>query len=366
MNTLIINKNDLRHNIDTIKNQINSEDYTIIGVVKGNGYGLGLKEYSSFLIDNGIKILAVATNQEAVELRGFNENVDILNLSCTSVKEEMQELIDNNIIITIGSKRTAEIVNEIAKTGKSIKAHIKIDTGFGRYGFVYKNKQEIVDTIKNLDSNIEVEGIFSHFSLAYYKENQSTINQYNNFQEVIKCLEEEKINIKLKHICNSPAFINFPEMRLNAARIGSAFLGRVDVPEKLGLKKIGELQSQVTEVNILPENFNVGYLNTYKTIKQTKIAIVPVGHKDGYNITIKEDMLRTIDKLRNLKHQLIDLLKKQTLKITINNKEYDIIGKVGMYHVTVDITGSDVKIGDIAKVNINPIYVDSKTRREYV
>ena len=37
-----------------------------------------------------------------------------------------------------------------------------------------------------------------------------------------------------------------------------------------------------------------------------------------------------------------------------------------MYHVTVDITGSDVKIGDIAKVNINPIYVDSKTRREYI
>ena len=61
-----------------------------------------------------------------------------------------------------------------------------------------------------------------------------------------------------------------------------------DIHEKLGLKKIGELQSQVTEVNILPENFNVGYLNTYKTKKQTRIAIVPVGHKDGYNITIKE------------------------------------------------------------------------------
>lgn len=366
MNTLIINKNDLRHNIDTIKKQINSEDYTIIGVVKGNGYGLGIKEYSSFLIDNGIKMLAVATNQEAVEIRKFNENVDILNLSCTSVKEEVQELVAHNIIITLGSKRAAEIANEIAKTGKNIRAHIKIDTGFGRYGFVHQNKHEILNTIKNLDSNIKIEGIFSHFSLAYYKENRTTINQYNNFLDVIKTLEDEDIIIKLKHICNSPAFINFPEMRLNAARIGSAFLGRVDVPEKLGLKKIGELQSQVTEVNILPANFNVGYLNTYKTKKQTRIAIVPVGHKDGYNITIKEDMLRLVDKLRNLKHQLTDLLKKQTLKITINDKEYDIIGKVGMYHVTVDITGSDVKIGDIAKVNINPIYVDSKIRREYI
>ena len=355
MNTLIINKNDLRHNIDTIKKQIKKENYTIIGVVKGNGYGLGIKEYSSFLIDNGINMLAVATNSEAVELREYDKNVDILNMSCTSIKEEIQELVDNNIIITIGSKTSAEIANEIARTGKSIRAHIKIDTGFGRYGFVYQNKDEIVNTVKNLHPNIKVEGIFSHFSLAYYRNSESTINQYNNFLDVIKSLENENINIKMKHICNSPAFINFPEMRLNAARIGSAFLGRVDVHENLGLKKIGELQSQVTEINVLPKDFNVGYLNTYKTKNETKIAIVPVGHKDGYNITIKEDMLRTVDKLRNLKHGLTGLLKKQTLKITINDKEYDIIGKVGMYHVTVNITGSEVKVRRYCKNQCKPI-----------
>ena len=349
MNKLIINKNDLRHNINIIKKQIDREDYTIIGVVKGNGYGLGLKEYSESLIDNGINMLAVATNSEAVELREYNKNIDILNLSSTSIKEEIQELVDNNIIITIGSKTSAEIANEIARTGKTIRAHIKIDTGFGRYGFIYQNKDEIINTIKNLDSNIKIEGIFSHFSLAYYKNSKSTINQYNNFLNVIKSLEEENIDIKMKHICNSPAFVNFPEMRLNSARIGSAFLGRLDIHQNIGLKKIGELQSQVTEVNTLPKDFNVGYLNTYKTKGETKIAIVPIGYKDGYNITIKEDMLRTVDKLRNLKHQLTAIFKKQSLKITINDKEYDIIGKVGMYHVTVNVTGSEVKVRRYSK-----------------
>lgn len=344
MNKLIINKKDLIHNINTIKEQVTDKNYTIIGVVKGNGYGLGLKEYANFLIDNGIKMLAVATNFEAVKLRELNKEVDILNMSSTSIKEEIEELVDNNIIITIGSKMSAEIANEIAKTGKTIRAHIKIDTGFGRYGFLHQNKEEILNTLKKLDTNIKIEGIFSHFSLAYYKNNETTINQYNNFLDVVKYLENENIEFKMKHICNSPAFINYPEMRLNSARIGSAFLGRVDVPSNLGLKKIGELQSQVTEVNTLPKDFNVGYLNTYKTKVETKIAIVPVGHKDGYNMTIKEDMLRTVDKLRNLKHQLIGLFKKQTLKITINDKKYDIIGKVGMYHVTVDITGSSVKV----------------------
>lgn len=354
MNKLIVNKKDLIHNINKVKEQVGNENYTIIGVVKGNGYGLGLEEYSNILIENGINMLAVATNFEAVKLRKLNKDIDILNMSSTAIKEEIEELVDNNIIITIGSKMSAEIANEIAKNGKTIRAHIKIDTGFGRYGFLYQNKEEILNVVKNLDSNIKVEGIFSHFSLAYYKNNETTINQYNNFQDVVKYLENENIEFKMKHICNSPAFINYPEMRLNSARIGSAFLGRVDVPANLGLKKIGELQSQVTEINTLPKDFNVGYLNTYKTKAETKIAIVPVGHKDGYNITIKEDMLRTVDKLRNLKHQLTKLFKKQTLKITINDKEYDIIGKVGMYHVTVDITGSNVNVRRYCKNRCKP------------
>ena len=65
----------------------------------------------------------------------------------------------------------------------------------------------------------------------------------------------EGINIELKHACNSPAFLNFPNMRLNAARIGSAFLGRVDTGGiSLGLKKIGKMKSQITEIKLLKNN----------------------------------------------------------------------------------------------------------------
>ena len=343
MNTLIINKNDLRHNIDVLKNQVNTDEYTIIGVVKGNGYGLGLKPYARFLIDNGIKILSTATVDESLELREYEQEIDILNMSSTAIKEEMEKLVDNKIIITIGSKESADIANEIAKQGKKIRAHIKIDTGFGRYGFVYTNKKEIVETIKSLDENIEVEGIFSHFSLAYYKNNKSTINQYKNFIDVIDTLEKENINIKLKHICNSPAFINYPEMRLNCARIGSGFLGRIDMKNALGLIKIGQLEGQVAETKVLPKGFNVGYLDTYKTKKETKIAVIPIGYQDGYNLQVKNDMFRFVDKLRDLKHLLQNLFKKQSLKININDKNYNIIGKTGMYHMVADITNSDVK-----------------------
>ena len=326
----------------------------------------GLEEFSKVLIDNGIRILAVATVDEALRLRRLYNDVEILNMSSTAIKEEMEELIENNITITIGGVNSAKIANEIAKTGKKIKAHIKIDTGFGRYGFIYQDKETIIKTIKNLDKNIEVEGIFTHFSLAYYKNSKSTIMQYKAFMEVIKTLEKENINIKLKHVCNSPAYFNFPNMRLNAARIGSAFLGRVDTGGiSVGLKKIGKLKTQVTEIKIVPKNFNIGYLDTYKTKKETKIAIIPVGYKDGFNMGTKEDMFRTVDKLRNLKHEINNLFTKQKLKVWINNKYFDVIGKIGMYHIAVDISGESVNIGDFAEVMVNPIFVDSSVRREY-
>ena len=56
MKLLTINKEDLRHNINKIKSytkEISGNDnYTIIGIVKGNGYGLDLVQYSKFLVDN--------------------------------------------------------------------------------------------------------------------------------------------------------------------------------------------------------------------------------------------------------------------------------------------------------------------------
>ena len=326
----------------------------------------GLEEYSKVLIDNGIRILAVATVEEALRLRKFNNEIEILNMSSTSLKEELEELVDNNITITIGSIESAKLVNEIAQTGKNIKAHIKVDTGFGRYGFLYNDIDNIIKTIKEMNQKVEIRGIFTHFSLAYYKDSKSTIKQYERFKNVLNSLENENINIMLKHVCNSPAFFNFPEMRLNAARIGSAFLGRLDIENNLGLKKIGNLKSYVSEIKTLPKGFNVGYLDTYTTKEETKVAIVPIGYKDGFNIGTKEDMFRTVDKLRHLKHQILNLFKKQSLKVWINNKYYNVIGKIGMYHIAVDITEDIIKIGDTVEMSVNPIYTDSTIRREYV
>lgn len=279
------------------------------------------------------------------------------------MKEDVQSLIENNITLTIGSVESAKIANEVAnKKNIKIKAHLKIDTGFGRYGFVYTKKDDILKTIKQ-NSNIEFEGIFTHFSIAFY-DDKITKEQFEKFMNVVKFLEENNIKFKLKHACNSSAFVKFPEMHLDAVRVGSAFVGRLSVENKIGVKKIGTLESKVAEVRTLPANFNIGYSNIYLTKKETKVAIIPVGHSDGFNVSSNRDMFRKVDKLRYILNDIKGFFKEQYLKVNINNKNYKLAGRLGMYHSTV-IVDNNVKVGDKAVYEVNPIYIDPRIRREY-
>lgn len=374
MKSVVINKEDLRYNIEKIKEYAetnlpddNGKKVKIIAVVKANGYGLGIIEYSKFLIDNGIDFLAVSTIEEALKIRqaGITEKeAKILMLSSTAIKKEVKSLVDNDVIVTIGSKESAEVIQNIGQElNKKIKAHIKIDTGLGRYGFVYNNREEIIKTLKPL-KNIKIEGTFTHFSNAYYDDNY-TKTQFDRFINCIETLKMNEIETGMLHVCNTSAFIKFPNMHLNAVRIGSAFTGRISFNNSMGLRKIGYLKSNITEIKELPKNFYIGYSNAYKTKRNTKIAIVPTGYMDGVNIQAGRDMFRPIDKLRYIVRDIKDAFKKQQIFVTINGQKCPILGMVGTCHVTIDITDKNINIGDEVIFNANIKHVDSSIKREW-
>ncbi len=367
MKALVVERKNLKHNLKIIKEIINKDEKKtrIIAVIKGNGYGLGLVEYAQFLIDNGIDFLAVATTEEAIILRENGITKDILMMSSTTVERDIELLIQNKIILTVGSKEAGDVIEKIAKKlDKKIKVHLKIDTGFGRYGFIYNKKEEMVDIIKSW-KNIQIDGVFSHFSIAFYGNGKESKEQFNRYMQCVDTLKNNNINTGMLHICNSSAFLRFNDMHLDAVRIGSALLGRLSIPNTWGFKKVGYLKSNVTEIKVLPAGYNIGYSNSYTTTKETKIAIIPCGYADGINVKVDRDMFRTVDKLRYIVRDIKDALKSKKLYVNINGEQCEILGRIGMFHVCANITGKVIKINDEAKFEINPMFVDSNITRDY-
>jgi len=354
MKWLEINKDDLVYNINKLKEH--TAPAKIIAVLKGNAYGLDAIEFGKILLENTIDYFAVSELEEALELRKAGFTNSILLLTPTNDIDQAKLIADNNIIATIGSLKNAEILNSI---GIPVTAHIKIDSGFGRYGF-YENQlsKELLEF-----KNITYEGVFSHFSNSFGKDTSYSKKQFELFIKSIDKLKEIGINPKIRHLANSCGALRFEYAKLDAVRLGSAFLGRLPIENSLGLKRIANLKCQITEIRTLPKGSVVGYANTYKTVKETKVAIIPIGYKDGYGAEKSKDVFRFIDILRYMYADLKTF--KKRIFVTINNKKYPIIGRISMHNIVVDITNSNITANDVATLDCNPILLKKEIKRIY-
>ena len=59
-----------------------------------------------------------------------------------------------------------------------VKIHIKIDTGFGRYGFLYDNTTDILEAFKMCDKS-KIVGTYTHFARPIDK--KFTKKQFDRF-----------------------------------------------------------------------------------------------------------------------------------------------------------------------------------------
>ena len=121
----------------------------------------------------------------------------------------------------------------------------------------------------------------------------------------------------------------------------------------------------VCMIVILWMSLGTGFLSFVAGLQGVDRSQFEAGYMDGVNITTDRDMFRFIDKLRYIVGDIKDLFRNKQIFVTINNRKFPILGRVGTYHVICDITNKDIKVGDKVVFNINPKYVDSKIRREY-
>ncbi len=270
MKKVEISKDDLRYNLKYIKERLNGKSDLIV-VVKINGMGMDLVKYTKFLSGEGVNFFAVANSYDAITLRKNGIDKKILLMSEVINKQELTDLIKNDIILTIGNLEEKQLIQEIAKSlEKSVEAHIKIDTGFARYGFLYNDK-DILEAVKPTE-NLKITGCFTHFSDPSDK-NWTNI-QFSRFKNLIPKIKEINSEVKF-HCCASTTFLSYEEMWLDYVRVGSCMIGRIWV-DGVDLRKIGKFKTEIITIKNVPKGYNISYNNEYKIKKDSKIAVIGV------------------------------------------------------------------------------------------
>ncbi|MBQ7573920.1 MAG: alanine racemase [Clostridia bacterium] len=320
-----------KSNIQNIR-AITDKNAKIMAVVKADAYGNGYYQLAKTFLENGADYLAVATAEEGVLIRKAGISAPMLILG-TCMEDMIETLIDYDIIPNVYSYKIAKSISDTAvKKNKTVNIHIKLDTGMGRIGYVIgDDNEDVVSEILEMSKlpNINIEGIFSHFSTSDEENGDYTQLQFERFMNVCNALEDRGLKIPIRHICNSAGIMMYPKMHLDMVRPGVILYGMYPSDEvdksRLELYPVMSLKSRITNIKALGPKCGISYGKEYITSSdKTVVATVPVGYADGY--------LRGIAKEGY---------------IAIGNKKAKIIGRICMDQCMIDVTNvHNISVGD--------------------
>ena len=352
MKQYIVEKEAILHNLDVLQKKAGLTP--VWAVLKGNGYGLGVKPMAELCWQAGIRRFAVTELQEAELIRGLYPQAAILMLRPTADQQELARILNLDVIATISCSEDAAALNALAGQRNVVaEVHVKIDTGMGRYGFLPEEQEKILSVYRYND-HLAVSGIYTHFHTAFGKA-KITEAQYEQFQSVVHMIEEAGIEPGSPHCCNSVAFLRWPEMHMEGVRVGSAILGRVLT--RTNLTRVGCCEATVDELRWLPAGHTTGYGAAWMAKKPTQVAVISVGWYHGFTNEYGHDIFRVRDSLREILGAMKRIVLKKKIYVRINGKKCPVLGHVGMLHTVCDVTKVPCKVGDKVILDINPLQV---------
>lgn len=313
----------IRHNLEIVSHIVKS-DTQILGVVKADAYGHGMKEVSKAIIDY-VDYFGVASIDEAASLRGIGIRKPILVIGAI-LPDEIEGVLRFNVIQTVSDLIVPKKLSKLAGAkNKTVKVHIKIDTGMGRLGFWHKEAIGFIKEIAKL-KNIVIDGIFTHFPNAEL-DKVFTYNQIRDFKNLVEDLWDNNIDIPIKHTANSMGLIDFKDSHMNMVRPGLMMYGiypKKSLMKNIFLKPALTLKTKVTHLKSMPKGRSISYGMTYVTQRPTKIATIPIGYGDGYS--------------RHFSNKA---------EVLINGSRCPIVGRVCMDMCMIDVESvKNIKVGD--------------------
>lgn len=320
-NKILIHKDNLINNIKQVK--FENPNSKICAMVKANAYGVGLKQVVQVLNDY-VDFFGVACFFEAKQVKKISDKKILI------VGPIEKENLDEGFSYTCGS---IDDVKYLISLKKPINVHLKINTGMNRYGF-----KEVKEFKKALNliahSQLTIEGMFTHFATT-----DEFVNiQFKIFNNFTKICNQYGF-YPIVHTDNSLANEKFNH-HMNMVRVGFNLYNR----DQGWFLPVAEIKSEVVQTYDIKKRELVGYNYRFVAQKNTKIAIIPIGYADGFD------------------------LKYINMNININGKICKIIN-ICMDCFMLDITNTNIKKGDeiyiLNKFNSLKMYADYLCTSEY-
>ncbi len=322
-----INLDHLAHNMREVR-RLTKQDVLCTAVIKADGYGHGALEIGQTLLDNGADRFAVATLSEAIQLKKQFPKVAILILGYTP-NHLLSKVLTADLIQTIYNYEQAAYFSELAvEQKKKAKVHIKIDTGMHRIGMkVSSESADIIEKMSQLP-NLEIEGIFTHFATADDVDKTYTNRQVKAYNLMLEELAARGVDIPIKHVSNSAAIIDLPELNYNMVRAGIMLYGLYPSDEvkktNVDLKQVMSLKAMISHVKMLPADEGISYGLKYTTRGEEQIASIPIGYADGFTRMFSGKA-----------------------KALFQGNVVDIVGRICMDQCMLNVSGLSCKEGDV-------------------
>ncbi len=273
-----IDLGQLRTNLHLIRARLPRET-AVVGVVKADAYGHGAVPVATALEQEGVRLLAVATAEEAVELREHGLRSEILVLGHVPA-DFVPYAAAHQVTLSISNAATAAAYGARVTAG-ALRLHFKVDTGMGRWGTIAADAADELERCAALP-NVRVVGLYSHFACAE-DDAAFTARQAQQFAGVVATARRSGLPLELVHIANSAAILNRSDVFWDAVRPGIVLYGYPPLPvPDLPVRPLLALRSAIDLVRTLPAGYGVGYERTFITKRSTQMAIVPIGYADGY------------------------------------------------------------------------------------
>ncbi len=252
---------------------------TLIPVLKANAYGCGAPYIAKTLYKEGARLFAVASLEEAFEIKKTLKEAEILVMGLVSAPL-LPRAIEEGIILTAFSEKCAREISDAAvSVGKTARVHMKMDTGLHRLGF---GKDDLDALMKSaVLPNLSVEGLFTHLALRSKEEDDI---QFSILLSGHAALKKVGITVKMLHACDSIGMVRYSERHFDACRVGAWLYGvcpyRYPHPEKC--LEVMVVKCRIAQIHTIEKGQCIGYDDDHPVEKETRVATLSAGYVDGF------------------------------------------------------------------------------------